>query len=188
MKDIEQIWNDIELGSGSQVGNIEFKKKESTFELNKFLRILKIEVILAATVVCILLILNAVIPRALLLFTLFISLISMGFSFYGIKLVKGINLASDSKQFVEDSIKVLKTFSSSLIILIIIVLTGTGILLQYRFDREHPNQIWILEGEGLLYMTISAVIILSVLAYIKFFYWKRIKRLRSLLKDMEAVY
>lgn len=187
MKNMEEIWNKIEITPHHQSQKMNVSKLSSNFELSKFMRIVKIEIISASVFLVSIGLFSSFIPTESLLFIASVLVISIAYSFYGMILIKKLSPVSNSKKFIEDAIRILKNFSIRLVILSSIILLVVGLVLYYQLNLKNPDKLWWSEGGAFIYFTISFIVLSSIIVYIRVFYWNIILNLKSLLADMNEM-
>lgn len=184
---MEEIWNKIEITPHHQSHKMNVSKLSSNFELNKFMRIVKIEIISASASLVSIGLFSSFIPTESLLLITSVLVISIAYSFYGMILIKKLSPVSNSKKFIEDAIRILKNFSIRLVILSSIILLVVGLVLYYQLNLKNPDKLWWSEGGAFIYFTISFIVLSSIIVYIRVFYWNIILNLKSLLADMNEM-
>lgn len=171
----EEIWDNISLKK-VEVSEKELNKINSKFEIDSFLKTLKVEILLAVCSIAALLLFREQIPLSVLQITFGSALAGLAISSYGLYLVKSIDLSADTKKFLTDAVRKIKYLAVMNLIIMIIALAIMTLFLSHYFADFYRN-LWI-------YFSLLVIIILASFLHIKFFYMRRINNLRQLLKSI----
>ena len=184
MKELEEIWGEIPDQSLAEEDIDFIIGKKSHSELDKFKRVLSIELYVSLGLTLVLVLMHESVGMGMKVMTGGMVMIGSLINLVTLKSLNKIELLGDVKGFISKTLRILKRFLFGYLLTIQIVGIFVFTVIKALRSDAVPWKEWLLSDEGMLLLALYFVIEMALITYAWLFYYKRIESLKKLQKEL----
>lgn len=185
MSDLQEIWNDIPQSPVSEKDIEEVVNRNSLSELERFKRLLKIETYSYFLLLIPLWFTHYLFQIELFFLFCFVSVVGALLNLGTLWRLKRLELFHDSRDFLVNCIKVLKSFVIGFMITVLVVSLIVAVFMKSWTAEMITWSEWLPSSDGLFLIMLLSFINISLLGYAWIFYISRIRSFTELLRQMD---
>ena len=187
MKDLQELWDEIPVKALYEEDVEAIVSRKSSHELDRFKRLLLIELYITVAAVIALLFAYFLLAKEM---TMVIGIaVFLGTLLNVVTLIKlnRLQLNSDIRTFLHEAIKFLHTFIAQYIVLVLVAGVLVIGLLKFAYLPHSSWADWLSSKTGIFLLSLCAVIIGMQAIYANVFYGKRIRALKAFLEEINGL-
>ncbi len=185
MNDLQEIWNDIPQSPVSDTEVEEIVNRKSLSELERFKRLLKIETYSYFLLLIPLWFIHELFKIELFYLFCFVSIVGGLLNLGTLWRLKRLELFHDSRDFVVNCIKVLKSFVIGFMLTVLVVSLIVAVFMKSWTAETITWSEWLPSSDGLFLILLLSLINITLIGYAWVFYIRRIRSFSSLLQEID---